>query len=146
MHLCEYLRKCIEDIRLYEIAISVNDKKRAIDIYENLNLGGKSLSVFDLILAKASRHTQEKGNLFTQIVDDIERDHRAVSYTHLDVYKRQHIYAAIRTLRQEKIYPAPIPYVRQASVHPVVREQMPAHRYTGAKAAKMCIRDRTDVP
>ncbi len=38
MHLCEYLRKCIEDIRLYEIAISVNDKKRAIDIYENLNL------------------------------------------------------------------------------------------------------------
>lgn len=76
MHLCEYLRKCIEDIRLYEIAISVNDKKRAIDIYENLNLGGKSLSVFDLILAKASRHTQEKGNLFTQIVDDIERDHR----------------------------------------------------------------------
>ena len=76
MHLCEYLRKCIEDIRLYEIAISVNDKKRAIDIYENLNLGGKSLSVFDPILAKASRHTQEKGNLFTQIVDDIERDHR----------------------------------------------------------------------
>ena len=74
MHLCEYLRKCIEDIRLYEIAISVNDKKRAIDIYENLNLGGKSLSVFDLILAKASRHTQEKGNLFTQIVDDIERE------------------------------------------------------------------------
>ena len=54
MHLCEYLRKCIEDIRLYEIAISVNDKKRAIDIYENLNLGGKSLSVFDLILAMAS--------------------------------------------------------------------------------------------
>ena len=51
-------------------------KKRAIDIYENLNLGGKSLSVFDLILAKASRHTREKGNLFTQIVDDIERDHR----------------------------------------------------------------------
>lgn len=40
------------------------------------DLGGKSLSVFDLILAKASRHTQEKGNLFTQIVDDIERDHR----------------------------------------------------------------------
>lgn len=82
MHLCEYLRKCIEDIRLYEIAISVNDKKRAIDIYENLNLGGKSLSVFDLILAKASRHTQEKGNLFTQIVDDIERDHRE-EYTSL---------------------------------------------------------------
>lgn len=73
---CNYLKKCIEEIRLYEIAISVKDKNRAIDIYENLNLGGKSLSVFDLILAKASKHTREKGNLFTQIVDNIERDHR----------------------------------------------------------------------
>lgn len=74
----DYLKKCIGEIRLYEIAISVNDKERAIDIYENLNMGGKSLSVFDLILAKASKHTQEgeKDNLFTKIRKDIEKDHR----------------------------------------------------------------------
>ncbi|MCI8327165.1 MAG: hypothetical protein HFI37_05240, partial [Lachnospiraceae bacterium] len=48
------------------------------DIYENLNLGGKALSVFDLVLAKSSKNIDEKerGNLLTQIVDYILEDHR----------------------------------------------------------------------
>lgn len=72
----EYLRSCIKDIKLYEIKVEANDKDRAVDIYENLNLGGKSLSVFDLILAKSSKDTNEKeeGNLMTQIVNYIEED------------------------------------------------------------------------
>ncbi|MGN0290831.1 MAG: DUF262 domain-containing protein, partial [Lachnospiraceae bacterium] len=74
----EYLRNCIKDIKLYEIKVEANDKDRAVDIYENLNLGGKSLSVFDLILAKSSKDTDEKkeGNLMTQIVNYIEEDSR----------------------------------------------------------------------
>lgn len=74
-----YLTESIKNIRLYEIKVGVKDKERAIDIYENLNLGGKSLSVFDLILAKASKHADEikQGNLFKQIVEYIEQDHRA---------------------------------------------------------------------
>lgn len=74
----DYLRNCIRDIKLYEIKVEANDKDRAVDIYENLNLGGKALSVFDLILAKSSKNTNEKeeGNLMTQIVNYIEKDSR----------------------------------------------------------------------
>lgn len=73
-----YLISCIKDIGLYEIKVDAKDKDRAVDIYENLNLGGKSLSVFDLILAKSSKNTDENknGNLMTQIVNYIQGDHR----------------------------------------------------------------------
>lgn len=73
-----YLISCIRDIGLYEIKIEAKDKDRAVDIYENLNLGGKALSVFDLILAKSSKNMDEnkKGNLMTQIVEYIQGDHR----------------------------------------------------------------------
>lgn len=73
-----YLISCIKDIGLYEIKVDAKDKDRAVDIYENLNLGGKALSVFDLILAKSSKNMDENinGNLMTQIVDYIQGDHR----------------------------------------------------------------------
>lgn len=74
----DYLIDCMRDIKLYEIKVDAKDKDRAVDIYENLNLGGKALSVFDLILAKSSKNTDEReqGNLMTQIVDYIQEDHR----------------------------------------------------------------------
>ncbi len=77
--LLDYLIDCMRDIKLYEIKVDAKDKDRAVDIYENLNLGGKALSVFDLILAKSSKNTNEReqGNLMTQIEDYIQEDHRA---------------------------------------------------------------------
>ncbi len=54
--------------------MSKSDRNRAIDIYENLNIGGISLSTFELVLAKAAKKKLASNkNLFDLIVDDIQR-------------------------------------------------------------------------
>ncbi len=54
--------------------MSKSDRNRAIDIYENLNIGGISLSTFELVLAKgAKRSLQVIRIFFDLIVDDIQR-------------------------------------------------------------------------
>ncbi len=50
-----YLDSCITNLNLYQIHVKSSQRGRAIDIYENLNLGGVSLNTFDLIMAKVAK-------------------------------------------------------------------------------------------
>lgn len=70
----KYLSSCIENIDLNRISIKKSDRDRAIDIYENLNLGGVTLSTFELVMAKAAKlgNAEENKNLFERICDYIE--------------------------------------------------------------------------
>lgn len=60
-----YVDSCLEKLELNEITVQADTKARAIDIYEQLNMGGESLKAFDLVVAKASVHSRE--NLLDQI-------------------------------------------------------------------------------
>ncbi len=62
----EFLESCVEGLELYKIEVPQSDILRAIDIYQNLNLGGKSLDIFDLILARAA--TQSENENLLQVV------------------------------------------------------------------------------
>ena len=55
----KYLSACIENMYLNIIKVSEDQRERAIDIYENLNRGGISLSTFDLIIAKVAKVDSE---------------------------------------------------------------------------------------
>ncbi len=50
-----YLDSCITNLNLFQIHVKSSQRGRAIDIYENLNMGGVSLSTFDLIMAKVAK-------------------------------------------------------------------------------------------
>lgn len=68
-----YLKSCINKMDLHQIVVEKSDRDRAIDIYENLNLGGVTLSTFDLILAKASKNQDTyHENLYDRIVNQIK--------------------------------------------------------------------------
>lgn len=54
-----YFYKAISNLKLNRIEVEKSQRARAIDIYENLNLGGISLSTFDLIIARAANTFQE---------------------------------------------------------------------------------------
>lgn len=71
----EYLEACIKNMELYEIRVEGSNIVRAIDIYQNLNLGGKALDVFDLLLARAALDENNK-NLLEMVKDYICADHR----------------------------------------------------------------------
>lgn len=62
----EYLRSCIRFMSLNQITVEESMRDRAIDIYENLNLGGISLNTFDLVMAKAAK--AYKGNFYERII------------------------------------------------------------------------------
>lgn len=65
-----YLKFCITTMDLHQIVVPESERERAIDIYENLNLGGITLSTFELVLAKASKIQFEKNqNLYEEILD-----------------------------------------------------------------------------
>ena len=53
--LTSYLDSCISNLNLHQIQVKASQRVRAIDIYENLNLGGVSLNTFDLIMAKVAK-------------------------------------------------------------------------------------------
>ena len=53
-HISEFLESCVLKLELYKIEVNQANILRAIDIYQNLNLGGKALDIFDLILARAA--------------------------------------------------------------------------------------------
>lgn len=70
--ICAYLKSCITKMDLHQIVVEKSERDRAIDIYENLNLGGVTLSTFDLILAKAAKNqNMYERNLYERIVDYI---------------------------------------------------------------------------
>ncbi|MEY8385763.1 DUF262 domain-containing protein [Oscillospiraceae bacterium 38-13] len=54
-----YLKSCITQINLSQIVLEESQRARAIDIYENLNRGGVSLDIFDLVMARVARVTSE---------------------------------------------------------------------------------------
>lgn len=68
----KYLLICIREMKLTRIYVSAKDRYRAIDIYENLNLGGVSLSTFDLIMAKVATVDKER-NFIERIVDGMRQ-------------------------------------------------------------------------
>lgn len=70
----QYLVSCVTQLDLKQINVPKANRNRAIDIYENLNIGGISLSTFELILAKAAKKKlPDKKNLFDLIVEEIQR-------------------------------------------------------------------------
>ena len=50
-----YLDSCVKTVYLSQIRVSASQRGRAIDIYENLNMGGVSLNTFDLIMARVAK-------------------------------------------------------------------------------------------
>lgn len=71
-----YLLSCVNNLDLHQIVVDAADRNRAIDIYENLNMGGIALSTFELVLAKAAKRKDDnKINLYDAIVDYIQTPH-----------------------------------------------------------------------
>lgn len=54
----KYLYSCVEKIKLNKIEMPEGSRARAIDIYENMNMGGLSLSTLDLVAAKVAKVSQ----------------------------------------------------------------------------------------
>ncbi|OBR95141.1 hypothetical protein CLRAG_09790 [Clostridium ragsdalei P11] len=69
-----YLYACIGNISLNEITVSESQRGRAIDIYENLNRGGVSLSTFDLIMARVAIVSTD--NFYERLVKNINKKRR----------------------------------------------------------------------
>lgn len=69
-----YLEHCIEKMDLKQIIVKRSERDRAIDIYENINLGGVTLSTFELVMAKAAKEKigDDYKNLLDCIRDYIE--------------------------------------------------------------------------
>ncbi len=65
-----YLKSCVDDISLSQIVVDKTQRDRAIDIYENLNRGGVSLSVFDLIMARVAK--SYRGDFYQRIVNNMK--------------------------------------------------------------------------
>lgn len=69
----EYLSSCIQSMRLTQIRVGDSQRARAIDIYENLNRGGVSLSTFDLIMARVAKVDTQ--NFYKRIVEAMKKVH-----------------------------------------------------------------------
>lgn len=55
----KYLYSCVENIKLNKIEMPEGSRTRAIDIYENMNMGGLSLSTLDLVAARVAKVSQD---------------------------------------------------------------------------------------
>lgn len=66
----QYLKSCVDKVNLNQIIVEESQRERAIDIYENLNRGGVSLSVFDLIMARVAK--VYKDDFYQRIVECIQ--------------------------------------------------------------------------
>lgn len=55
----KYLYSCIEKMKLNKIEMPEGSRARAIDIYENMNMGGLSLSTLDLVAARVAKVSHE---------------------------------------------------------------------------------------
>ena len=65
-----YLDSCVKTVYLSQIRVSASQRGRAIDIYENLNMGGVSLNTFDLNMARVAK--VDKKNFLQRIKESIE--------------------------------------------------------------------------
>ena len=64
-YLNNYLMSCLRNVLLNKIVVSESQRDRAIDIYENMNRGGVSLSTFDLIMARVAKVSSD--NFFRRL-------------------------------------------------------------------------------
>jgi len=55
----DYLKSCICNMKIHQITVENTNRDRAIDIYENMNIGCVSLKAFDLIMAKVANISSE---------------------------------------------------------------------------------------
>lgn len=65
----KYLYSCIEQLRLSKIEMPEGSRARAIDIYENMNMGGLSLSTFDLVAARVAKVS--KDSLYDRVLNKL---------------------------------------------------------------------------
>lgn len=65
----DYIDLCLKNMSLNQIVVTSEQRARAIDIYENLNRGGISLSTFDLIMARVA--IVSKSNFYKRLVKNI---------------------------------------------------------------------------
>ena len=54
VNMSDYIKSCLKEMVLNQVIVSEKERKRAIDIYENMNRGGVTLNTFDLIMAKVA--------------------------------------------------------------------------------------------
>ena len=65
-----FVESCVKQMDLMQIIVEASQRDRAIDIYENLNRGGISLSTFDLVMARVAKVS--KDNFYDRIVEQIK--------------------------------------------------------------------------
>lgn len=68
----EYLDSCVKNVSLNKIVVSAKQRGRAIDIYENLNIGGVCLNIFDLIMAKVAKVNNQP--YYDRLIDNIVKE------------------------------------------------------------------------
>jgi len=68
----KYLYSCVEKIKLNKIEMPEGSRARAIDIYENMNMGGLSLSTFDLVAARVAKVSQD--SLYDRILKTLSEN------------------------------------------------------------------------
>lgn len=64
-----YLYGCVEKLKLNKIEMPEGSRARAIDIYENMNMGGLALSTLDLVAARVAKVSQE--SLYDRIIKNL---------------------------------------------------------------------------
>jgi hypothetical protein len=89
----EYFRICIDEIEFYEINVANSERARAIDIYENLNMGGVSLTTFDLLVAKVAR--KDINNFQKQIEELLSQNIELPNHHHLYNFVNEFDFAQI---------------------------------------------------
>ena len=65
----KYLYSCVEKVKLNKIEMPEGSRARAIDIYENMNMGGLSLSTLDLVAARVAKVSQD--SLYDRILKNL---------------------------------------------------------------------------
>lgn len=67
-----YLDSCVQKIKLNKIEMPEGSRERAIDIYENMNRGGLSLSTLDLVAARVAKVSSD--SLYDRILNDLKKN------------------------------------------------------------------------
>lgn len=81
-----YLFGCIKELDLFQKRLEANQRERAIDIYENMNMGGVSLNTFDLVSAKVAKVS--KVSFHKRVLDTLVNNH---------LYNKQIVYDKIKS-------------------------------------------------
>lgn len=70
----KYLYSCVEKIKLTKIEMPEGSRERAIDIYENMNMGGLSLSTLDLVAARVAKVSHD--SLYDRILNYLRNNYK----------------------------------------------------------------------